>query len=268
MISADRSATSTGRLDRAVSLAANRAVTALAATPRVGRWVHQLFARLLPVRRFTVRGVAVRCVVPLHQVGTYNEAERWGAREPEVLDWIDGFGPDDVFFDIGANFGTETLYAALKPGGPRRIYAFDCEMIGSYNLAANLLLNDVRHVQNVVCALGAESGLVRLSENLNYLHVLPGAKYGAAEKSVPCYAVDDLVALLGVAPTRVKIDVDGPEAAIVAGMGRTLASGQVRSLMIEINGPAAQAAIAAALAAAGFVERPVGGGINHLFERA
>jgi hypothetical protein len=97
------------------------ALASVSGWPVVGAKLHQLFARLLPVRRFTVRGVPITVALPLHQVGTRNEAFAWAQREPEVLDWIDEFAPGSTFFDIGANFGTETLYAALKAGGPARI---------------------------------------------------------------------------------------------------------------------------------------------------
>src|SRR3954464_7984498 len=102
-------------MDRAASRIMNCAVGLLSGLPLLGPGLHKLFSRLLPVRTFQVRGVAIRCAIPLHQTGTFNEAEGWSRREPEVLDWIDGFAPDSVFFDIGANFVTETLYAAMKP---------------------------------------------------------------------------------------------------------------------------------------------------------
>ncbi len=246
-----------GRLDRCVSRALS------------GPKLHQLFARLLPVRRFDVRGVSIACGLPLHQVGTRNEAFAWARREPEVLDWIDAFAPGSTFFDIGANFGTETLYAALKPGGPARICAFDAEFIGGYNLALNLTLNGVTHVENYAVAVGERSGFLALPENLNYLHVAGQAKYAQSTKRVRVISVDDFVAETGVTPTYVKIDVDGPEQAIVAGMAKTLRAPGLRSLMIEINDAASHAAITARLAEAGFAERPRAhaNDYNHIYDR-
>jgi len=258
------------RLDRCISRGLSAALAAVSGWPLVGVRLHRLFARLLPVRRFTVRGVTIRCALPLHQVGTRLEAFAWATREPEVLDWIDGFAPDTVFFDIGANFGTETLYAALKPGGPRRICAFDAELIGGYNLALNLKLNRIAHVDNYAVAVGARSGFVAVDENLNYLHVTGLDKYATSVKHLRAIAIDDFVAETGLAPSYIKIDVDGPERAIVEGMRTTLRNPAVRSLMIEINSEAGHRAIAALLGEAGFVERPRqhANAYNHVFDRA
>jgi FkbM family methyltransferase len=243
-------------LDRCVSRALSAALAAVSGWPVVGVKLHQLFARLLPIRRFTVRGVEIACALPLHQVGTRNEAVAWARREPEVLDWIDEFQPGSTFFDIGANFGTETLYAALKPGGPARLCAFDAEFIGGYNLALNLALNRIAHVENYAVAVGERSGFLALPENLNYLHVAGFEKYGQSRKHVRVVAIDDFVAETGTCPNYVKIDVDGPERAIVAGMRATLRDPALHSLMIEINDAASHQAITAQLAEAGFVERP------------
>jgi FkbM family methyltransferase len=257
------------RVDRCVSQVLSAALAAISGWPVVGAKLHQLFARLLPVRRFDVRGVSIACVLPLHQVGTRNEAFAWARREPEVLDWIDEFEPGSTFFDIGANFGTESLYAALKSGGPARICAFDAEFIGGYNLALNLALNGIVHVENYAVAVGERSGFLALPENLNYLHVAGFEKYGHATKRIRMIAIDDFVAETGARPSYVKIDVDGPERAIVAGMRATLRDPTLRSLMIEINDAASHQAITAQLAEAGFVERPrtYANAYNHIYDR-
>lgn len=256
-------------LDRWLSRGLSTALACVGGWPLVGVRLHQLFARLLPIRRFTVRGVAITCALPLHQVGTRLEAYAWSAREPEVLDWIDGFVADAIFFDIGANFGTETLYAALKPGGPKRICAFDAELIGSYNLALNLTLNRITHVDNYVVAVGDRSGFVALPENLNYLHVADLGKYARSTKHLRMIAIDDFVAETGLSPGYVKIDVDGPERAIVEGMRQTLRDPRLRSLMIEINDTESHSAITRLLADAGFAERPRThrNAYNHIYER-
>ena len=256
-------------LDRWLSRTLSAAVARVSGWPLVGVRLHRLFARVLPIRRFEVRGVAIACALPLHQVGTRLEAFAWSAREPEVLDWIDGFTQGAIFFDIGANFGTETLYAALKPGGPARICAFDAELIGSYNLALNLRLNRVNHVENYVVAVGDRAGFLELAENLNYLHVAGLDKYAGSAKRLRMIAIDDFVAETQLRPNYIKIDVDGPERAIVAGMRQTLRDPALRSLMIEINDPDGYAAITTMLGEAGFVERPRthANAYNHIYER-
>ena len=35
-------------------------------------------------------------------------------KEPDTINWIDNFNQNDTFFDIGANVGVFTCYAASK----------------------------------------------------------------------------------------------------------------------------------------------------------
>src|SRR5262249_3961254 len=147
---------------------------------------------------------------------------------------------------------------------------FDAELIGSYNLALNLVLNRIAHVDNYVVAVGERSGFIALPENLNYLHVARlDDKYARSTKHLRMIAIADFVAETGLAPSYVKIDVDGPERAIVAGMRNTLRDLRLRSLMIEINDAASHAAITAQLAEAGFAERPRThrNAYNHIYDR-
>lgn len=255
------------QLDRLVVVSANRLISRVGGRP--GAWLRRAFTRVLPVHDVTVRGVGIRCVAPLHQVGTYLAMVDWEQREPEVLDWIDAMTPGSVFFDVGSNFGTETLYASLKPGGPARIIAFDCEFSGSYNLAANLMLNRVNNVENRFAAVGETEGWVAVPENLNYLWVDGHPKYAQAMKMVARISIDRVVADTGCVPTYVKVDVDGPELEVVRGMRRVLGDPSLRSLCIEINSEEAAAGVEALLHPAGFVEIPHGhpNRHNHIFER-
>ncbi len=52
---------------------------------------------------------------------------------------------------------------------------------------------------------------------------------------VPAYALDDLIGALRLPePTHVKIDVDGTEEPLLEGATKTLASGTVKELLVEI----------------------------------
>ena len=44
-------------------------------------------------------------------------------RQPDTIAWIDAFQPNSVFWDVGANVGIYSLYAALRRG--TRIVAFE-----------------------------------------------------------------------------------------------------------------------------------------------
>ena len=45
---------------------------------------------------------------------TRYRAKTFSTKEPETLDWIDSFEKNSVFWDVGANIGLYSLYAAKK----------------------------------------------------------------------------------------------------------------------------------------------------------
>jgi FkbM family methyltransferase len=68
----------------------------------------------------------------------------WRARtimtkEPDSMRWIDAMVPGSVFWDIGANVGVLTLYAAMR--GNLELWAFEPAAVNYYNLVANCELN-------------------------------------------------------------------------------------------------------------------------------
>ncbi len=234
--------------------------------PWLGMKLRQVFTRLAPIHVATVRGVSIRAILPLHQVGTFAEFQAWGSREPEVLDWIDGFVEPFCFMDVGSNFGTESLYAAKRhPTGA--VVACDPEFLGGYNLAVNILLNGLENIDNYAVALGAAPGWLAIPENLNYLNVIPGKKYASARRLVRMESIDSL--LDGQSVEYLKIDVDGLEREILSGARATLASRRLRSLIVEVDEPEARPEVIAMLAAAGYDLISVSGasGNNHRFDR-
>jgi FkbM family methyltransferase len=216
------------------------------------------FARVLPIGSFNVRGVMVKVVLPLHQVGVHAHARAWNEREPETLDWIDAFEPEAVFFDVGASFGNETLYAALKPNGPRQIVAFDVEFLGSYDLAFNLLLNGIDKVMNCFVAVGSQNQLMRIPENTNYFCVPGRPTYDQSSKWVPVISIDEFCRRTGIFPNYVKIDVDGTELEVVHGMSALLLQPALRSVLVEVNSPTEKHEITGLMRLAGFEERSHG----------
>src|SRR4029453_17462739 len=66
-------------------------------------------------------------------------------------------------------------------------------------------------------------------------HVL-GPSDHAASQQVLSFRLDDLVSHFGLpAPTLLKVDVDGGESTVLAGAPRSLASADLRSILVEIQ---------------------------------
>ena len=180
----------------------------------------------------------------------YARAAGLFVKEPGTVRWIrDTVRPGDVFYDVGANIGIFTIIAARRVGPTGHVVAFEphaanfAALIG--NIAANALGD---HVTVVNAAVHRSSGF----HDFNYASLdvgssrsqlmgnrVPGeSPFATVARELKCsVAIDQLIADgLMPRPTHIKIDVDGNEPAIVAGMAGLLSSdGRPRSVSIEVN---------------------------------
>jgi FkbM family methyltransferase len=227
-----------------------------------------------PVERVVVGGRTVSLVVP-DRTSVY-WARRGPASEPATLAWIDGFAPDDVFVDIGANVGLFSLYAGKR--GLAQIVAIEANPFSVQALARNIVENELGDRIIPVCvALSAADGVgdftVSGIESGTAGNTLLGSGGGTASQMLKTAVttLDHLLAGLGVAqPSHIKLDVDGNEFDIIRGARQTLANDTLKSLMVEIDParPDEKARFATELAGVGFVEKAIPlapGEVNCLF---
>jgi FkbM family methyltransferase len=99
---------------------------------------------VFPVARCQVDGlsIAIRVSTP----NEHHRADTYATKEPETIEWLrENLRDGDVFYDVGANIGLYSLYAAkLRPAC--RVFAFEPESHNFGNLCRNLLLNRVANV--------------------------------------------------------------------------------------------------------------------------
>ena len=173
-------------------------------------------------------------------------AERLFTKEPDTIHWINELMvKGDVFFDIGANIGTYSMYAASKGV---TVFAFEPES-SSYGILNNNI--KINQFDGVVKALNIALNDTNIISELNVSNFQPG-KSGHSfehpinhngEKYTPeflqaCigYRLDDLIKdfLLPI-PNHIKIDVDGNEQKVIDGFGEILHDKRLKSIMVEIN---------------------------------
>ncbi len=165
-------------------------------------------------------------------------------KEPATIAWLESFKADDVFIDIGANVGMYSLYAGVMRGA--RVFAFEPESQNYAELNRSIFLNAAHEKITAYCAgLGPTSTLTTLLLNGmttgGSFHDLstPSHDYARASRfaqGAVSFALDQLIAGGAVMqPTHIKIDVDGHEDKVLAGMTATLALPGLRTLLVECD---------------------------------
>ena len=153
-----------------------------------------------------------------------------------VEDLLTALDSNDVFYDIGANVGTYTCFAAAELG-PGRTVAFEPEPENADHLRENLELNDL-DAEIVQIALSDTDGTVDLA--------LTGDEAGEGEHAI---ATDKDERTLEVKtargdsiieerelpkPTVLKIDVEGAELSVLRGLRETLHE-NCRLVYVEVH---------------------------------
>jgi FkbM family methyltransferase len=175
-------------------------------------------------------------------------AKNYETLEPGTIKWIETFfRKGDVIYDIGANIGQYSLYAAVKLKKDCRIIAFEPESLNYAKLSRNIMANDLSGIITAYClAVSDKMSLdyfyVRRFGPGQALHSF-GTNVGQDRKEFsPEYrqgmmgvSLDDLTQRFAMPfPNHIKIDVDGTEDLIVKGAPCSLADARLRSVLIEI----------------------------------
>jgi FkbM family methyltransferase len=138
----------------------------------------------------------------------------------------------DLFADVGANAGSYTVLAAGVRGA--RVVAVEPGSAAGAALAKNIALNGLGDrvcVESV--ALGASVGELAFSTGQDTTnHVLNESDEG--RQRVRQTTADILFA--DETPLAMKLDVEGYEAAVLAGAAAILADPTLKALIVELNG--------------------------------
>lgn len=154
-----------------------------------------------------------------------------------LRDLLDELEEDDVFYDVGANTGLYTCFAAKKiPRGT--VVAFEPYPPNIDELERNAALNS-ENITVLGVALADESDTVKIStpETPTPGH---GTASMTADGGADIRAVrgDELVTDGTVpAPTVVKIDVEGAEPLVIDGLAESLSDSRCRLVYCEVHLP-------------------------------
>ena len=168
----------------------------------------------------------------------------FASKEPETLAWIDTFENSSVFWDVGANIGLYSIYAAQKKSC--KVVAIEPSIFNLEILAKNIALNNAERLVTIFpIALTNQNsqGLFSMSsDEVGGALSTFGKEYGYDGKKLDFkfqfqgigMRMDNAVDLWGLdQPDYVKVDVDGIEHLVLEGFGEKLK--KVKSLLIEVN---------------------------------
>lgn len=161
-------------------------------------------------------------------------------KEPDTIAWIKGTEPGSVFYDIGANIGQYTVFAARHG---LKVHAFEPESQNFALLNRNIALNGFKNVTAWPFCLDIQTKIAPLhlsalvaggschafDQNLDFRGQEKQFPYEQGSISV---AMDAFATQFGL-PDYIKIDVDGFEHRVCGGAHRCLTN--ARSVLIEIN---------------------------------
>ena len=164
---------------------------------------------------------------------------RFYTKEPDTIAWIDEMSSGEVLYDIGANIGIYSLYAASRG---IKVYAFEPESQNFAGLTKNIWQNklDVKAYcisvsdqfsvnQLFLSQFGEGHSMHSFGQDVDF-RLNPRTSY-LSHGSIGM-TVDELTKWLPI-PDYLKIDVDGLEHRVISGARKTL--GSVKSFLIELN---------------------------------
>lgn len=204
-----------------------------------------MFADLM--RRITGRGAreTPNCVVngvPMHlDLGEFiQKSMAEGMYEPVQSGWVRRvLKPGAVFVDVGASFGYFTSLAWSLIGASGRVFAFEPSPHAFATLRKNLSGPRFGNITLVNAAVGRSVGELTLYMPPEQGLHSPSAFVshdGFEPISVALTTLDACQALSGVGSIDLlKMDVEGSEPDVLAGMHGFIAKGRVRRIMCEFN---------------------------------
>ncbi len=207
----------------------------------VGEWVGSLYgwtaAAVRGLRRprhgrsLVIEGPQDRAVLRLHAsrlggLDTIGAQLLTGRYEPTTQRLMRHLiRPGATVVDVGANIGFFTVLGAVLTGPRGRVLAFEPEPRNHGQLARNVLANGLRQVEVHARACSDRPGRHFLDVNhaeSGWHRLAPAGATGAGRRRVPVELVT-LDSVVGSARVDlVKIDVEGHEGSVVAGMMATV----------------------------------------------
>ena len=216
----------------------------VAGTNKLGRYITEHLARNIFEQKRDIRHNNIN--LSFYSPNRLNKfrIDTFSTKEPETLSWIENFNERSVFWDIGANIGLYTCYAAKLKNS--KVYAFEPSIFNLEILAKNIFTNKVSKNVSIISfplfdALKETEFKMSMTDwggsvstfGENYKHDGSELKKEFNYNTVGM-SMDECCDVLKMKqPDYIKIDVDGIEHLILKGGTETLK--KTKSVLVEVD---------------------------------
>jgi FkbM family methyltransferase len=163
-----------------------------------------------------------------------NRVDRLFNKEPETIAWINSMNQSAIFYDIGANIGLYTIYAAVKR--QCSTYSFEPHAANFKSVIENVEANKLKNSYAYPVAINKNFGLSSMAVKNLYAGVADNVVDSSSEiyHGVVSISLDDVVGKnILPQPDYIKVDVDGFERNVFEGSQQVFKN--AKSILIEID---------------------------------
>ena len=176
---------------------------------------------------------------------THFRSHLFNLKEKEVQIFLEkNLKTKDIFFDVGANIGVFSIFAAIKRNA--KVFAFEPEYSNLNLLKENIIKNNL--IDNIIpfsFAIGNECRITQLhiadltpgsavsSISMNYLEKTNEGYDVLWKEGVMELTLDKIIKDLNIKPKILKIDTDGNEKNVLLGSKDLLNSNELKFIIIE-----------------------------------
>jgi len=172
----------------------------------------------------------------------FRRAVAMGNEKKIIEPFLKKIRPGDIVFDVGANVGLYAVFIAKAVGKGGRVVAFEPEHLSRERLKENIRLNYFENVLIMNDALGREKSKRFLKPDKNFAsgaNVIFENKEGseaAGGEEIIVTSGDMLIKEKALPiPNAIKIDVEGMEDEVLAGLESTLRRPECRLVLCEVH---------------------------------
>jgi len=165
-----------------------------------------------------------------------------GVHERHITDLVNSIVlPGDLCLDVGCNIGYFSMMMAARAGSSGRVLAFEPvpETYACLKKNAALAAAQGWHLEAFQKAVSAQAGVVSIQRHEHStLHQVQALGNDASSNSeeIACVSLDEVLQDAAITSVKLlKVDVEGHETQVIAGVMESLRNRRVRHVVIEVT---------------------------------